>query len=197
MGRRTCLSEIGRPGLPAARSGDDRSDAWMREDRESAHLRDEAGKMNLPVLEIGGCPGGPELHPLRRLPQRPRPSFTAACDPQAERCRRTRGRHRTGGSAGRARSLGAHMHVSLTNDGWSRCSAATGLDRRPEWGRGVAWLHLDGTGGTRRRPLLRRRDLQALQDDADGALECTSAVEPTPTASRARRPGDAHLLAER
>jgi D-tyrosyl-tRNA(Tyr) deacylase len=116
--------EIGRGllALVGCGEGDGEDDAsWLAE--KIANLRvfeDDDGKMNLSVLEVGGgVLVVPNFTLYADCRKGRRPSFTGACDPAvadglmdtlAERLGETGARVERG-------EFGAHMHVSLTNDG--------------------------------------------------------------------------------
>ncbi|MBD3293571.1 MAG: D-tyrosyl-tRNA(Tyr) deacylase [Armatimonadia bacterium] len=108
--------------LAGCGEGDEEDDArWLAD--KIANLRvfeDEDGKMNLSVLEIGGSVLlVPNFTLYGDCRKGRRPSFTGACDPGiadgfmdvlADRIAGT-------GLTVERGEFGAHMHVSLTNDG--------------------------------------------------------------------------------
>ncbi len=118
------IGEVGRGlmVLAGCGEGDTEDDArWLAD--KVANLRifeDEDGKMNLSVLDIGGAVLlAPNFTLYADCRKGRRPSFTGACDPDvadgfidvlADEIARTGVQVERG-------EFGAHMHVTLTNDG--------------------------------------------------------------------------------
>jgi D-aminoacyl-tRNA deacylase len=118
------IGEIGRGlmVLAGCGEGDSADDArWLAE--KIANLRvfeDEGGKMNLSVREIGGAVLlVPNFTLYGDCRKGRRPSFTGACDPDVAASFMDALADRIGeiGLPVERGEFGAHMHVTLTNDG--------------------------------------------------------------------------------
>lgn len=118
------VGEIGRGlvVLAGCGEGDSEDDArWLAD--KIAHLRifeDDDGKMNLSALEIGGSVLlVPNFTLYGDCRKGRRPSFTGACDPDVADgfMDVLAGRMAESGLQVERGEFGAHMHVSLTNDG--------------------------------------------------------------------------------
>jgi D-aminoacyl-tRNA deacylase len=119
-----CIAAIG-PGLLllvgfAPEDGSRQVDYWARKLPDLRLFPDEAGKMNLSVVQRQGkILAVPNFTLQAEVSRGHRPSFSSAAPPQqaADLFRQFVAALREQGVATESGEFGAHMHVSLVNDG--------------------------------------------------------------------------------